>query len=109
MIDDLRFATPRKIINRKQKQMTQQQVLDLYFLDARHRLIEIAAFLDRVERAGGKDDFRLKAFRAALGKLNSGQNEKVKQVLLAFSDPTSVPIAKAKGKSAAGAWAAKNG
>ena len=28
--------------------MTRQQVLDLYFLDARHKLIEIAAFLDRV-------------------------------------------------------------
>ena len=28
--------------------MTRQQVLDLYFLDARHKLIEVAAFLDRV-------------------------------------------------------------
>ena len=89
--------------------MTQQQVLDLYFLDARHRLVEIAAFLDRVERAGGKEDFRLKAFRAAVGRLNGRQSEKVKQVLLAFSDPTTRPMAKAEGKSAAGAWAGKKG
>ena len=34
--------------------MTRQQVLDLYFLDARHKLIEIAAFIDRVNRADGK-------------------------------------------------------
>jgi hypothetical protein len=26
--------------------MTRQQILDLYFLDARHKLIELAAFLD---------------------------------------------------------------
>ena len=31
--------------------MTKQQVLDLYFLDARHKLIDVAAFLDRVELA----------------------------------------------------------
>ena len=49
--------------------MTKQQVLDLYFLNARHQLIEVAAFLDRLERAGGEDDYRVRAFRAALGAL----------------------------------------
>ena len=33
--------------------MTRQQVLDLYFMDARFRLVELAAFLDRVDRAAG--------------------------------------------------------
>jgi hypothetical protein len=84
--------------------MTRQQILDLYFLDARHKLVELAAFLDRVERADGKDDFRLKSFRAALGELNSGKKEKAKNVLLAFSDPTTEPIFKAEGKGAVGAW-----
>jgi hypothetical protein len=84
--------------------MTRQQVLDLYFLDARHKLVEIAAFLDRVERADGTDDFRLKAFRAALGELGGGKKQKAKNVLLAFSDPTTKPIAKAAGKGATGAW-----
>ena len=60
--------------------MTRQQVLDLYFLDARHKLIEVAAFLDRVERASGKDDFRLKSFRAAVGKLNGKKRNKAKEV-----------------------------
>ena len=82
--------------------MTRQQVLDLYFLDARHKLIEIAAFLDRIERADGKDDFRLKAFHDALGKLNG--KERAKDVLLAFSDLTTAPIAKAEGKGAVGAF-----
>ncbi|HTQ49831.1 MAG TPA: hypothetical protein VMJ12_03900 [Candidatus Acidoferrales bacterium] len=84
--------------------MTQQQVLDLYFLDARHKLIEVAAFLDRIERAAGKDDFRLKAFRAALGKLNGRQKHKARRVLLAFSDPTTKPVVEATAKGAVGAW-----
>ena len=82
--------------------MTRQKILDLYFLDARHKLLEIAAFLDRVERADGKDDFRLKSFRAALGKLK--KKNKTKAVLLAFSDPTTRPIAKATTKGATGAY-----
>jgi hypothetical protein len=84
--------------------MTRQQILDLYFLDARHKLVDLAAFLDRVERADGKDDFRLKAFRAALGELTTGKKQKAKNVLLAFSDPTTEPIAKAAGKGAVGAF-----
>jgi hypothetical protein len=86
------------------KRMTRQQVLDLYFLDARHKLIELAAFLDRVERAEGPDDFRLKSFRAALAELNGKKKTRAKKVLLAFSDPTTKPIAKATSKGACGAW-----
>ena len=84
--------------------MNRQQVLDLYFMDARSKLIDLAAFLDRVERAEGKEDFRMKAFRAALTKLGRKNSDKAKRVLLAFSDPTIKPIAKAAGKGAVGAW-----
>jgi hypothetical protein len=86
--------------------MTRQKVLDLYFLDARHKLVEIAAFLDRVERATGKEDFRLQAFRTALAKLSGKRKNKAQDVLLAFSDPTTKPIAKATVKGATGAWPA---
>jgi hypothetical protein len=84
--------------------MNRQQVLDLYFLDARHKLVELAAFLDRAERAAGADDFRLKAFRAALGELAGRKTHRAKRVLLAFSDPTTKPVNKAPGKGAVGAW-----
>jgi len=90
------------------KHITKQQVLDLYFLDARHKLIEVAAFLDRVEGATGKDDFRLKAFWAALSELNDGEG-KARRVLLAFSDPTTTTINPAEGKGAVGAWPGKRG
>ena len=89
--------------------MTRQQVLDLYFMDARSKLIDLAAFMDRIERAQGKDDFRMAAFREALGQLMQPAPDKAKQVLLAFSDPTTEPIPAATTKAACGAWPRKNG
>jgi hypothetical protein len=84
--------------------MTRQQVLDLYFMDARCKLIDLAAFLDRVDRADGEADFRLKAFRQALKELDRKEPQRAKQVLLAFSDPTTKPIARATTKAACGAY-----
>ena len=84
--------------------MTRQQVLDLYFMDARCKLIELAAFFDRVDRASGEADFRDAALRHALEALSSGEPSRAKQVLLALSDPTEEPIAAAPGKGACGAW-----
>ena len=88
--------------------MTRQQVLDLYFMDARCKLIELAAFLDRVERAKGEDDFRLEAFREAMGELSKANPDRARQVLLAFSDPTTEPIPAATTKAACGAWLGKS-
>ena len=87
--------------------MTKLQVADLYFLDARARLIDLAAFLDRVERADGAEDFRVAAFRKALHALSTSQVQKAREVLLSFSDPTQEPIAQAPGKGACGAWPAE--
>ncbi|MDD5349386.1 MAG: hypothetical protein PHQ12_04165 [Chthoniobacteraceae bacterium] len=86
--------------------MQRSQVLDLYFVDARSKLIDIAAFLDRAERAEGADDYRLRAFREALSALaaQGGGANRAERVLLAFSDPTSAPVEQADGKAATGAW-----
>jgi hypothetical protein len=84
--------------------MTRQQVLDLYFMDARHKLLDLAAFMDRVERAQGDEDFRMKAFREALKGLTAGKANRAEKVLFAFSDPTTEPIAAATTKAACGAY-----
>jgi len=86
---------------------TRQEVLDLYFLEARHKLIEIAAFLDRVQRATGATDFRLRAFHEALGEMVRAKRDRARRVLLAFSDPTTQPIPAATTKSACGAWSGR--
>jgi hypothetical protein len=84
--------------------MTRQQVLDLYFMDARSKLIDLAAFLDRVQRAEGEEDFRMKAFRKALEELSGGKPQRAEGVLRSLSDPTTEPIAAATTKAACGAW-----
>ncbi len=84
------------------------QMLDLYFLSARERLIDVAAFMDRVDREGGSSDFRYKAFCGALKALESSQPDRAEKVLMAFSDPTDKPIPAATTKAACGAWPGAN-
>jgi hypothetical protein len=87
--------------------MKRDQMLDLYFLDARHKLIELAAFLDRLETAEDDSSFRLDAFRDALAELADTKPDKAKRVLMAFSDPTCEPIPAATVKAACGAWSGR--
>ena len=84
--------------------MTRQQVLDLYFMESRAKLIDLAAFLDRVERAEGEADFRLSGFTTALQELSAGNAQRARKVLLSLSDPTTEPIPAATTKAACGAW-----
>jgi len=76
-------------------------------MEARAKVIDLAAFIDRVERASGDEDFRMKAFREALKELEKGNSDRAKRVLLSLSDPTKEPIAAATTKAAAGAWPGK--
>lgn len=73
-------------------------------MEARAKLIDLGAFIDRVERSEGGEDFRMKAFRQALSELGKHDPGKAKSVLLSFSDPTTEPIPVAPGKGACGAW-----
>lgn len=84
--------------------MTRQQILDLYFMDARSKLIDLAAFLDRVDRGEGDADFRFDALKEAIDELHSGEPMRARSVLMSLSDPTTEPLAKAPGKGAVGAW-----
>jgi len=88
--------------------MTRDQLLDLYFVDARAKLVDVAALLDRVERTGEEPDYRLTSLLLALGELSASREEvgsfRAERVLLAFSDPTREPIAKAPMQGATGAY-----
>ena len=92
--------------------MTREQVIDQYFLEHRARMLDIAAFLDRVDRAspaGEADDYRVKALIEALKLLTDGECERVRRVLDLLSDPSAEPIAASPGKGAAGAYAREPG
>ena len=73
----------------------------------RARLIEVAAFLDRVERYRAGDDFRCVALRAAAELLVDGKPERARRILEKLSDPTTDPEVSSSGKAALGAWQAQ--
>jgi len=67
------------------------ELLDLYFLEARSALLETAAIFDRIERAGGGaelfSDPRLSKLMEACNVLRNGKGNRAEQFLLLFSDP----------------------
>ena len=73
-------------------------------MDARSKLIDLAAFLDRVDRAPGDADYRLAGLQRAMAHLSGAEPVRARQVLMELSDPTVDPIEKAPGKGASGAW-----
>lgn len=86
--------------------MTRDQVVDAYFMEHRAKIIDIAAFLDRVDRAAdgaGADDFRMRAFREAVAILIDGEGRRAKRVLDLMSDPSEAAIERAPMKGATGA------
>jgi len=89
-----------------QSPLTPREVVDEYFIENRTRLLEIAAFLDRVDRAGppaAASDFRMQAFADALGAIAEGPG-RLERVQLLLSDPTTEPLGALDRKSAFGAY-----
>ena len=89
--------------------MQAKDVIERYFLENRAKLIDLAAFLDRIDRAGdvqmGHADFRYRAFQKALALLVEGGERRAEAVQLCFSDLSPEPRASAAGlKGAYGAW-----
>ena len=87
---------------------TTSQLIDEYFLENRHRLLDIAAFFDRLERsADGQDpssDFRIQALREALRIVADGEPQRALRAQMIFSDPTVEPRPALDRKAAYGAF-----
>lgn len=58
----------------------------MQFIDARARVIDLAAFLDRLDRHEGGEDIRLRYFKEALPILMQERPDRAKAVLEKFSD-----------------------
>ncbi len=83
-------------------------IVDAYFLEHRAKLIDLAAFLDRLDRANDvtpdSTDFRVEALRSAITILDDGQGNRAKRVLEHFSDrSTDLPQSAEGMKGALGA------
>ncbi len=66
--------------------LSKKELLDMQFIDARARLIDLAAFLDRLERHEGAEDVRLRYLKEALPILQEKRADRAKAVLEKFSD-----------------------
>ena len=94
--------------------LTQRQMIDEYFIEHRTKILDIAAFLDRFDRASARDaedDFRMVAFRAALGVLTGGQPgaTRLQAIQLVLSDPRTEVLEQLDRKGAFGAYGRDHG
>ncbi|MSQ89861.1 MAG: hypothetical protein EXS01_00490 [Phycisphaerales bacterium] len=92
--------------------LTSKQVVDRYFLEHRAKALDIAAFLDRFDRAAEAEgvatssttsDVRVRALVAAVDLLRDGRPQRACRMLELWSDRSVDPIAAAHTKGAIGA------
>ena len=86
--------------------LSRSQAIELYFMEHRAKLIDIAAFLDRLDRSKNDvngEDFRIEAFRKAIDIVRDGKPNRARRILESFSDPSDKPIERAPMKGALGA------
>ena len=87
--------------------LTQRELIAEYFMEHRVQVLDLASFLDRLERArelDAGDDFRLRSIREALAVLTDGEGDRVQRVQMIFSDPSTELLDELDQKSAKGAY-----
>jgi hypothetical protein len=88
--------------------LDREQLIQLGFIEARGRVLDVAAFLDRVQRAApgtpvdALADERVRALCEAMRLALDGQPERARRILELWSDATTEPAAHADGKAARG-------
>lgn len=90
--------------------LDREQLIQLGFLEARARVLDVAAFLDRVQRADpaagasmdALQDDRVRAILDAMKLTLDGQPERARRLLDLWSDHSTEPVPHADGKAARG-------
>ena len=69
--------------------MSAPQILEREFLEIRAKLLELAAALDRLDRAEGsvRDDSRIESIQRSIEVLARDKDERAEQIQLVFSLP----------------------
>ncbi|MEM6280640.1 MAG: hypothetical protein AAF787_00485 [Chloroflexota bacterium] len=87
--------------------LTQQELVDEYFMEYRAALVAVAAFLDRMDRSIDKNaehDFRVIALRESLVELTSAEPERVERIQMILSDRDTTLMDERDSQSAYGAF-----
>jgi hypothetical protein len=82
---------------------TKTDILDLYFMDSRAKLLDIASYLDRLDRHEGETDFRQVGFLNALQTMLETKENRTAAVLNTLSDHSTIPAEAATIQAAYGA------
>jgi hypothetical protein len=83
------------------------RLVDEYFNASRNRILVVAAFLDRLDwadAAAAASDFRVRALTEAIAILAGGGPQRVREIQMLMSDPTTAPLEALDRKGAVGAW-----
>ena len=84
--------------------MNKSEIIDRYFQEHRAKVLDIAAFLDRVDRSeGSTPDFRIEAMQTCIQELLTDEVGRTERILLLLSDLSVEPIESAGTKGASGA------
>jgi hypothetical protein len=85
--------------------LSKRALIDRSYLEHRAKVLDLASFLDRIDRASGEgaDDFRMLAFESCCALLIDGQPNRAQRILELLSDHSTEPIARAGTKGATGA------
>lgn len=67
------------------KPLTAKKALDAHYLEARSKILDLAAILDRIDRGGGVEDSRLARLRQALDLLGEGEEGRAERIQHLFS------------------------
>lgn len=93
--------------------MNLNALLDEYYLENRHKLVELAAFMDRLDRArdGGvpENDFRVAAMRRGFEVLCSNSIRRARDIELVLSDLSDDPNELPDRTAACGAFHSASG
>ena len=87
--------------------LTQRQLIEEYFIEHRTKILDLAAYLDRLDRARERDaeeDFRLGAVRQALEVLSGPGGQRMQRIQMILSDPRTDLLEHLDRKSAFGAF-----
>jgi hypothetical protein len=101
---DPRFPIdPHRITAKLRRMPSKKDLLDLQFIEARHKLLDLAAFLDRIDRHPGAGDYRYDAMKQALPILLETRPDRTRAILEALSDKSTGLIPQASFQGAFGA------
>lgn len=86
--------------------LTSPEVVDQYFLEHRAKVLDIAAFLDRIDRASSASapaDYRVAALLECIALLHDGAGDRARRIQERLSDRSTEPIDAAPMQGALGA------